>query len=147
MARWLVVWMVVSACSRTDDKPVAATDEPSQYEREAQAIRESFRRVLAELHADVVAGRMEQAYLRLAPILRANMSLERFVAATSQPFFKEGVTFKVRSTSESEGTAKVSAFLYGPQGTGQVEMRCTRINGAWKIAGISLDGVPVLPPP
>jgi hypothetical protein len=146
MARWWVVLLLVCACSR-DDKPAAAMEQPSPYEQEAALVRESFRRVLADFHGDVLAGRMGSAYARLAPAVRATLSLDRFTAGRSHPLFRDGVTFRVRRTSETAGTATVSALMQGPYGAGAIDMRCTRVDGVWKIAGISLDGTPVLPAP
>jgi hypothetical protein len=134
-------------CSHEDDKRGSASETESEGERQAKAIRETFRLVLADFHADVVAGRLDSAYARLAPMYRAGVTLARFSSVAKHPFFTDGVTFAIRETSATAGTAKVSALMKGPNGTSQVEMRCTAIDGTWKIAGISLDGAPVLPAP
>jgi len=147
MARWWVVLLVATVlahgCSnKTENKPAAY--EESEGEREAQKIRETYRVVIADFHADVVAGRLDAAYARLAPMYRASVPLEKF-SSFKHPLFTDGVTFKTREASITQGTAKVSGFAQGPMGPAQYEMRCTLVDGAWKIAGLSVDGTPVLP--
>jgi hypothetical protein len=146
MKRWWVAVLFVLACSDTKTKPAEAEQE-SPYEAEARAIREKFRVVIADFHADVVAGRIEAAYDRLAPMYRVGVPLDRFAAAAKHPFFKEGVKFTVRKTSEGGGTAKVSVWMEGPLGASQVDLRCTAVDGVYKIAGLSVDGQSVLPAP
>ncbi|HTL38451.1 MAG TPA: hypothetical protein VL326_35215 [Kofleriaceae bacterium] len=146
MARWWVVIVVVlaQACSnKTENKP--AVYEESEGEREAKKIRESYRVVIADFHADIVAGRLDAAYARLAPMYQASVPLEKFAAIAKHPLFRDGVTFKTRGATITQGTAKVSGFIEGPVGPAQYDMRCTLVDGAWKIAGLSVDGTPVLP--
>jgi hypothetical protein len=147
MTRWWLVAVCVLACSKSDDKRSAPADEPSQGELEARAIRESFRVVLADFHADVTGGRLDAAYTRLAPMYRAGVTAEQFATVAKHPLFQPGVTFTVRGTSATAGTAKVSALANGTFGTSQLDLRCTHVDGAWKIAGLSADGAPVLPTP
>jgi hypothetical protein len=144
MRRWWVVAAFLLACSNKASEGVGPMEE-SPYQREAEASLEAFRTLLAEFHADVAAGRIDAAYERLAPMYRASVSVEKFAAGATHPFFREGVTFAVRRSSTSAGTARVSLLMTGPLGTSQVEMRSSQIDGVWKIAGISVDGAPVLP--
>ena len=148
MKRWWVALLFVFACS--DPKPsksAAEQEQESPYEAEARAIREKFRVVIADFHADVVAGRMDAAYERLAPMYRASVPLEKFASAPKHPFFKDGVKFKTRGASISNGTAKVQVWMEGPLGPSQVDMRCTVVDGVYKIAGLMVDGQSVLPAP
>jgi hypothetical protein len=144
MRRWWVAAWLIAACSNKASEGVGPIEE-SPYQREAEASLEAFRKLLAEFHADVVAGRIDAAYDRLAPMYRASVPIEKLAAAATHPFFRDGVTFDVRKSSTSAGTAKVSMFMKGPLGTSQIELRTTQIDGVWKIAGISVDGTPVLP--
>src|SRR4051794_2429324 len=124
MTRWCLVAVCVLACSKSDDKHAAQTDEPSQYELEARAIRESFRAVLADFHADVAASRLEAAAARLAPMSGGRGAPEGFAAIAKHPLFEPGVTFPVRRTSATAGTATVSALAKGTFGTSQLDLRC-----------------------
>src|SRR5678810_994694 len=133
MRRWMVALVIlVQACStKKDDKPAAY--EESDGEREAKKIRESYRVVIADFHADIVAGRLDAAYARLAPMYQASVPLEKFAAIAKHPLFRDGVTFKTRGATITQGTAKVSGFIEGPVGPAQYDMRCTLVDGAWKI--------------
>ena len=142
-----MVAVLAFACSNKSDKPQSSAEEPSQYELEARATREAFRVVLADFHADVVAGRLDAAYERLAPMYKASVPPEKFAPVAKHPFFSAGVTFTVRKTSETQGTARVSLLMQGSQGGGQIDMRCTQVSGVWKISGLSIDAMPVLPAP
>ena len=137
--------MLVLACACKQDPPPPRSDEPSEGELEARKIRETYRVVLADFHADVVAGRLDAAYARLAPMYRASVPLEKFSTVAKHPFFTNGVTFKIGKTSATQGTARVWATMQGPMGAGQIDMRCTAIDNAWKISGLSVDGASVLP--
>ena len=147
MSRWVLGLVLLLACSCKDEKRAPQAEVESEGERSAKAIRESFRVVIAEFHADVVAGKLDAAYERLAPMYRASVSPERFATVTGHPLFAPEVTFTTSNASISAGTAKVQMFAKGAMGTSQVELRCTLIDRAWKIAGISVDGTPVLPTP
>ena len=142
-----LVLLLVLVCCRGDDKRAPAVEAESPGETEAKAIRETFRGVLADFHTDVVAGRLDAAYARLAPMYRAGLTRERFASIAAHPMFTAGVTFTTRTASITSGTAKVSVLLQGPHGTSQIDMQCTAVDGTWKIAGLSLDGAPVLPAP
>src|SRR5688572_14352026 len=102
MGRWWIVLLLVWACR--SDPPAQTIEEPSQGEQEARIVRESFRRVLADFHGDVIAGRIESAYARLAPMLRERLPLDRFTAMRTHPFFSDGVDFTVRGTTEATST-------------------------------------------
>jgi hypothetical protein len=146
MWRLWVVLLFVLACACKDDKRAPAPEVESEGERAAKQIRESFRIVLADFHADVVAGRLDAAYARLAPMYRVRVSLEQFSMGIDHWFFRDGTTtFIVRSTSATAGTAKASVLMKGPLGTSQLDVRYTAVYGAWTIAGIMVDGTPLLP--
>jgi hypothetical protein len=147
MRRWWVAAVLAFACSNKASEGVPPMEDESKYRREAEASLEAFRVLVADFHADFVAGRFEAAYDRLAPMYRASMPLEMFVAGATHPFFRDGMKFTVRRSSTTAGTAKVSLLMTGPLGTSQLELRSSQIDGVWKIAGISVDGAPVLPAP
>ena len=78
---------------------------------------------------------------------RANVPLEKFSTVAKHAFFTDGVTFTIGKTSATQGTSRVWATMQGPMGAGSIDMRCTLIDGGWKISGLSVDGASVLPAP
>jgi hypothetical protein len=146
MTRWVVVLGLVLACANHKDDAPAPPPE-SEFERDARKIRESYRVVLAEFHADVVAGNLDGAYERLAPMYRASVSREQFAAVAKHPFFTSGVTFTMRGARTSNGLSTAEAWMDGPLGKAAVKLSCTAVDNTWKISGLTVDGQPVLPSP
>src|SRR5690349_10739622 len=124
--RWLLA--VVLACSHAEDKPVA--EEPSAGELEARKTRAQFTDVITAFHDDVVAGRLDAAFARLAPMTRARATS----AIAKQPALAPGVTYTIKGGSISNGLATMSGVLDGPSGRARVELRCTYDGHAWLIS-------------
>jgi hypothetical protein len=117
------------ACGKPSEPP--ANDDINEGEVYARKARAELTAVITGFHDDLVAGRLDAAHARLAPMTHARISIEALAGVAKQPALAAGVTYKMDGSTISNGLAKVSGVLAGPSGPASV--------------GLFVDGAAVLP--
>ncbi len=148
MARWWwVALAVVLACGPSKDPKDDLIDQtPHDYQREVNAELARLGQLVTDFRDDLVAGRLDAAYARLAPMTQATVKRDDLPALAKHPALAAGVTYQIYRSSATNGLSTATGQLDGPSGRARLELRCTAVGGAWKLAGIAIDGAVILPP-
>jgi hypothetical protein len=146
MAWWWGALALLVACNPGKDAQSDLIDPtPHDYQREANLELARLGQLVADFRDDLAAERLAAAYARLAPMTQAAIRPEDLAALAKHPAFAAGVRYTVYRSSVTNGLATATGQLAGPTGTARLELRCTAVHAAWKLAGISIDGAVVLP--
>jgi hypothetical protein len=144
--RWWLLLALVACDPGKTAKDDLIDQKPHDYQREASEELARFGKLVTDFRDDLAANRIDAAAARLAPMTKASIKPEDLAALAKHPALAAGVMYSFRRSSATNGLATATGQLDGAAGRARLEIRCTAIDGTWKLAGISIDGAVILPP-